>query len=104
MIALEGWKDKQNPMPKWGLRIMWVTRVCARFIRVIYVNRFSPASRKNAINEIKRTASFDTFPRVLLFPEGTTNNGKVLISFQLGAFIPGHPIQLIIVLYPHLHL
>ncbi|XP_021280031.1 lysophospholipid acyltransferase LPEAT2 [Herrania umbratica] len=166
-IALEGWKDKQNPMPKWRSRIMWVTRVCARFIlfsfgyqwirrkgrpaprevapivvsnhvsyiepifyfyelfptivaseshdsipfvgtiiramQVIYVNRFSQASRKNAVNEIKRRASCDTFPRLLLFPEGTTTNGKVLISFQLGAFIPGHPIQPVIVHYPHVH-
>ncbi|TYH95635.1 hypothetical protein ES332_A12G120000v1 [Gossypium tomentosum] len=166
-IALEGWKDKQNPMPKWRCRIMWVTRICARIIlfsfgyqwirrkgkpapreiapivvsnhvsyiepifyfyelfptivaseshdsmpfvgtiiramQVIYVNRFSPASRKNAVNEIKRRASCDKFPRVLLFPEGTTTNGKVLISFQLGAFIPGHPIQPIIVHYPHVH-
>ncbi|OMO78685.1 Phospholipid/glycerol acyltransferase [Corchorus capsularis] len=166
-IALEGWKDKQNPMPKWRCRIMWVTRICARCIlfsfgyqwirrkgkpaprevapiavsnhvsyiepifyfyelfptivaseahdsmpfvgtiiramQVIYVNRFSPASRKNAVNEIKRRASCDTFPRLLLFPEGTTTNGKVLISFQLGAFIPGHPVQPIIVRYPHVH-
>ncbi|KAL4368184.1 hypothetical protein GQ457_05G000370 [Hibiscus cannabinus] len=166
-IALEGWKDKQNPMPKWRSRIMWVTRFCARFIlfsfgyqwirrkgkpapreiapivvsnhvsyiepifyfyelfptivaseshdsmpfvgtiiramQVIYVNRFSSASRKNAINEIKRRAACDKFPRVLLFPEGTTTNGKVLMSFQLGAFIPGHPVQPIIVRYPHVH-
>ncbi|XWS35719.1 hypothetical protein CRYUN_Cryun20dG0020400 [Craigia yunnanensis] len=166
-IALVGWKDKQNPVPKWRSRIMWITRVCARFIlfsfgyqwirrkgkpapreiapivvsnhvsyiepifyfyelfpiivaseshdsipfvgtiiramQVIYVNRFSSASRKNAVNEIKRRASLDTFPRVLLFPEGTTTNGKVLISFQLGAFITGHPIQPIIVRYPHVH-
>lgn len=31
-LALEGWKDKQNPLPRWRSRIMWVTRVCARFI------------------------------------------------------------------------
>lgn len=30
--ALAGWRDKQNPMPKWRCRLMWVTRVCARFI------------------------------------------------------------------------
>ncbi|XVF22654.1 hypothetical protein REPUB_Repub12eG0190100 [Reevesia pubescens] len=166
-IALEGWKDKQNPMPKWRCRIMWVTRVCARLIlfsfgyqwirrkgkpapreiapivvsnhvsyiepifyfyelfptivaseshdsmpfvgtiiramQVIYVNRFSPASRKNAVNEIKKRASCDKFPRMLLFPEGTTTSGQVLISFQLGAFIPGHPIQPVIVRYPHVH-
>ncbi|XVE73963.1 hypothetical protein DITRI_Ditri11bG0160500 [Diplodiscus trichospermus] len=166
-IALEGWKDKQNSMPKWRSRIMWVTRLCARVIlfsfgyqwirrkgkpapreiapivvsnhvsyiepifyfyelfptivaseshdsipfvgtiiramQVIYVNRFSPASRKSAVNEIKRRASCDTFPRLLLFPEGTTTNGRFLISFQLGAFIPGYPIQPIVVHYPHVH-
>ncbi|GMI98353.1 LYSOPHOSPHATIDYLETHANOLAMINE ACYLTRANSFERASE2 [Hibiscus trionum] len=166
-IALAGWKDKQNPMPKWRSRLMWVTRICARFIlfsfgyqwirrkgkpapreiapivvsnhvsyiepifyfyeifptivaseshdsipfvgtiiramQVIYVDRFSSTSRKNAVNEIKRRASCHTFPRVLLFPEGTTTNGKFLISFQLGAFIAGHPIQPIIVRFPHVH-
>ncbi|XP_010523714.1 PREDICTED: lysophospholipid acyltransferase LPEAT2-like isoform X2 [Tarenaya hassleriana] len=116
-LALEGWKDKQNPMPKWRCRIMWVTRICTRCIlfsfgyqwikrkgkpapreiapivvsnhvsyidpifyfyelfptivaseahdsipfvgtiiramQVIYVNRFSQTSRKNAVHEIK---------------------------------------------------
>lgn len=31
-LALEGWKDKQNPMPLWRCRLMWVTRICARCI------------------------------------------------------------------------
>ncbi|KAI4356860.1 hypothetical protein L6164_000847 [Bauhinia variegata] len=166
-LALAGWKDKQNPMPRWRCRLMWVTRICARCIlfsfgyhwikrkgkpaprevapivvsnhisyiepifyfyelfptivaaeshdsipfvgtiiramQVIYVNRFVPSSRKQAVKEIKRRASCDRFPRVLLFPEGTTTNGRNLISFQLGAFIPGYPIQPIIVRYPHVH-
>ncbi|KAF4386796.1 lysophospholipid acyltransferase LPEAT2 [Cannabis sativa] len=166
-LALAGWKDRQNPMPKWRCRIMWVTRFSARCIlftfgyhwikrkgkpapretapivvsnhvsyidpifyfyelsptivaseshdsipfvgtiiramQVIYVNRFSSSSRKHAVNEIKRKASCDKFPRLLLFPEGTTTNGRVIISFQLGAFIPGHTIQPVIVRYPHVH-
>ncbi|KAJ6675465.1 hypothetical protein OIU85_011606 [Salix viminalis] len=120
-IALLGWKDKHNPMPRWRSRLMWVTRGCTRCIlfsfgyhwikrkgklapreiapivvsnhvsyidpifyffeffptivasdshdampfvgtiiramQVIYVNRFSPSSRKHAVNEIKRKAS-----------------------------------------------
>ncbi|QHO25344.1 Lysophospholipid acyltransferase [Arachis hypogaea] len=116
-LALEGWKDKENPMPKWRSRLMWVTRICARWIlfsfgyqwikrkgrpaprevapiivsnhvsyiepifyfyelfptivaseshdalpfvgtiiramQVIYVDRFSPSSRKHAVKEIK---------------------------------------------------
>ncbi|XP_077239446.1 calcineurin B subunit-like protein [Tasmannia lanceolata] len=74
-----------------------------RAMQVIYVNRFSAPSRKHAVSEIKRKASCDRFPQVLLFPEGTTTNGRVLISFQLGAFIPGFPIQPVVVRYPHVH-
>ncbi|XP_071705971.1 lysophospholipid acyltransferase LPEAT2-like [Rutidosis leptorrhynchoides] len=166
-FALHGWKDKQNPMPKWRCRVMWITRLCTRGIlfafgyhwikrkgkpapretapilvsnhvsyidpifffyelfptivaseshdsmpfvgtiiramQVIYVNRFSHQSRKHAVNEIKRKASSDRFPRLLLFPEGTTTNGRLLISFQLGAFIPSYPIQPVVVRYPHVH-
>ncbi|XP_042506424.1 lysophospholipid acyltransferase LPEAT2-like isoform X2 [Macadamia integrifolia] len=165
--ALQGWKDKQNPMPRWRCRIMWITRMCSRCIlfsfgyhwikrigrpapretapivvsnhvsyiepifffyelsptivsseshdampfvgtiiramQVIYVNRFSASSRTHAVSEIKRKASCDDFPQVLLFPEGTTTNGRVLIAFQLGAFIPGYPIQPVVVRYPHVH-
>lgn len=166
-FALSGWKDKQNPMPKWRCRVMWITRLCTRGIlfsfgyhwikrkgkpapreiapiivsnhvsyidpiffffelfptivaseshdsmpfvgtiiramQVIYVNRFSHQSRKHAVNEIKRKAASDRFPRLLLFPEGTTTNGRLLISFQHGAFIPGYPIQPVVVRYPHVH-
>lgn len=52
---------------------------------------------------MQRKASSDRYPRVLLFPEGTTTNGRVIISFQLGAFIPGFPIQPVVVRYPHIH-
>ncbi|KAI3681679.1 hypothetical protein L6452_36482 [Arctium lappa] len=166
-FALHGWKDKQNPMPKWRCRVMWITRFTGRGIlfsfgyhwinrkgkpaprevapilvsnhvsyidpifffyelsptivaseshdsmpfvgtiiramQVIYVNRFSYQSRKHAVNEIKRKASSNKFPRVLLFPEGTTTNGRQLISFQLGAFLPGYPIQPVVIRYPHVH-
>ncbi|MCD7467613.1 hypothetical protein HAX54_005156 [Datura stramonium] len=148
-IALQGWKDRNNPMPKWRSRLMCVTRFSSRTIlfsfgyqwirrkgkpapreiapivvsnhvsyidpifffyelfptivaseshdsmpfvgtiiramQVIYVNRFSPTSRKHAVNEIKRKASCDQISSVLLFPEGTTTNGRAIISFQLGA-------------------
>ncbi|XP_066370895.1 lysophospholipid acyltransferase LPEAT2-like [Miscanthus floridulus] len=74
-----------------------------RAMQVIYVDRFSPASRKAAVNEIKRKAACNSFSWVLLFPEGTTTNGRFLISFQHGAFIPGYPVQPVVVRYPHVH-
>ncbi|GJY62958.1 lysophospholipid acyltransferase LPEAT2-like protein [Tanacetum coccineum] len=87
--------DSHDSMPFVGVII--------RAMQVIYVNRFSYQSRKQAVNEIKRKASSVRFPRVLLFPEGTTTNGRQLISFQLGAFIPGYPIQPVVIRYPHVH-
>ncbi|KAJ0914248.1 putative plasmalogen synthase [Helianthus annuus] len=165
--ALHGWKNNQNPMPRWRCRVMYITRLCTRGIlfsfgyhwikrkgkpapretapilvsnhvsyidpifffyelsptivaseshdsmpfvgviiramQVIYVNRLSYQSRKHAVNEIKRRAASNRYPRVLLFPEGTTTNGRQLISFQLGAFIPSYPIQPVVVRYPHVH-
>ncbi|CAL5380955.1 unnamed protein product [Camellia sinensis] len=35
--------------------------------------------------------------------DATTTNGRVLISFQLGAFVPGYPVHPVIVRYPHVH-
>eukprot|EP01018_Ginkgo_biloba_P018853 Gb_21577 [translate_table: standard] len=72
-------------------------------MQVIYVDRFSTQSRKHAVAEIKRKASCNDFPRVMLFPEGTTTNGRALISFQLGAFIHSFPVQPVIIRYPHVH-
>lgn len=31
-LALFGWKDRDNPMPKWRCRLMWVTRLVTRGI------------------------------------------------------------------------
>jgi 1-acyl-sn-glycerol-3-phosphate acyltransferase len=36
----------------------------------------------------------DDYAQVVIFPEGTTTNGKALITFHQGAFVPGthaHP-------------
>ena len=31
-VALAGWMEKENPMPRWRCRVMWVTRICTRCI------------------------------------------------------------------------
>lgn len=31
-FALNGWKDQQNPLPRWRCRVMYVTRFCTRAI------------------------------------------------------------------------
>ncbi|CAM6085757.1 unnamed protein product [Calypogeia fissa] len=74
-----------------------------RAMQVITVDRLSPESRKQAAIEIKKKASNDEYPRVLLFPEGTTTNGRALISYKLGAFRPGLAVQPVVVRYPFVH-
>jgi hypothetical protein len=39
------------------------------------------------------------WPPVLIFPEGTTGNGKCLFKFKPGAFYPGQPIQMTSIQY-----
>lgn len=53
---------------------------------------------------LQRRAASQDFPLVFLFPEGTTTNGRALISFKLGAFVPGFPVQPVVVRYPFVHL
>lgn len=31
-LALLGWSDKEQPLPKWRCGVMWVTRICSRCI------------------------------------------------------------------------
>ncbi|KAL0478005.1 lysophospholipid acyltransferase LPEAT [Acrasis kona] len=50
---------------------------------------------------IKRAETYDgTTPRLLIFPEGTTTNGKQIIHFHSGAFVPGKAVQPIVLRYP----
>jgi len=38
-------------------------------------------------------------PPILIFPEGTTTNGKYIISFKTGAFVGGHPVKPVCIRY-----
>jgi len=67
-----------------------------------FVNRDSEESRKKALDTlIKRQQDFynkKSFIRTLVFPEGTTTNGKYLITFKKGSFISLLPLKPLIVL------
>uniref|UniRef100_A0A3Q3JUN3 EF-hand domain-containing protein n=1 Tax=Monopterus albus TaxID=43700 RepID=A0A3Q3JUN3_MONAL len=61
-----------------------------------------PDSRKNTIQEIdSRAKSGGRWPQVLIFPEGTCTNRSCLITFKQGAFIPGVPVQPVLMRYPN---
>uniref|UniRef100_A0A8C5K1Q3 Lysophosphatidylcholine acyltransferase 2 n=1 Tax=Jaculus jaculus TaxID=51337 RepID=A0A8C5K1Q3_JACJA len=73
-----------------------------RAVQPVLVSRVDPDSRKNTINEIiRRATSGGEWPQILVFPEGTCTNRSCLITFKPGAFIPGVPVQPILLRYPN---
>ncbi|XP_074864430.1 lysophosphatidylcholine acyltransferase 2 [Carettochelys insculpta] len=73
-----------------------------RCLQPVLVSRLDPDSRRNTINEItKRATSGGQWPQVLIFPEGTCTNRSCLITFKQGAFIPGVPVQPVLLRYPN---
>ncbi|XP_071750393.1 lysophosphatidylcholine acyltransferase 2 [Centroberyx gerrardi] len=81
------------------------TPIFGRFVRClqpVLVSRQDPDSRKNTIREIdSRAKSGGRWPQVLIFPEGTCTNRSCLITFKQGAFIPGVPVQPVLMRYPN---
>ena len=74
----------------------------------IYVKREDPNSRKGTIEEIVRRINLSShpdpaerWPQLCIFPEGSTSNRKALMSFKLGAFYPGKPVQPVLIRYPN---
>lgn len=68
----------------------------------LFVNREDEESRKKALKDLeKRQTDFfnkKNFIRTLIFPEGTTTNGKYIATFKRGAFAPLLPVKPLIVL------
>jgi len=68
---------------------------------VIFVDRKDKASRemtKEAIRE--HCSSWQPGDRpLLIFPEGTTTNGREIIPFRKGAFEPGVPVRPVLIVY-----
>ena len=66
----------------------------SKAMQPVFVTRNDPQSRRKTILEIKqRVKKPGKWPQIFIFPEGTCTNRKALITFKAGAFIPGCPIQ-----------
>ncbi|XP_041256866.1 lysophosphatidylcholine acyltransferase 2 isoform X2 [Onychostruthus taczanowskii] len=73
-----------------------------RSLQPVAVSRQDPDSRKNTVAEItKRALSKGQWPQILIFPEGTCTNRSCLITFKQGAFLPGVPVQPVLLRYPN---
>lgn len=67
----------------------------------IYVdNRAEKTSGHNVTEQISDRATRDDMPPILIFPEGTTTNGKYLMKFRTGAFVPGQPVKPCTIKFP----
>ncbi|KAJ3438978.1 lysophosphatidylcholine acyltransferase [Anaeramoeba flamelloides] len=62
---------------------------------------FIDRTKKNSwvFEEIKKRGEIPGLFPLVIFPEGTTSNNKCLLSFKVGAFSAGMPVQPIIIKY-----
>ncbi|XP_023128009.2 lysophosphatidylcholine acyltransferase 1 [Amphiprion ocellaris] len=87
-------KLESASIPVWGTLIS--------YIRPVFVFRSDQHSRRKTVEEIKRRAqSGGKWPQIMIFSEGTCTNRSGLILFKAGAFIPGLPVQPVILRYPN---
>jgi len=67
----------------------------------VWIDRTNPDARRVAVEEIKMRAKSDgKWTQIMIFPEGTTSAGQALITFKPGAFLPGVPIQPVVLTLP----
>ncbi|XP_040045140.2 lysophosphatidylcholine acyltransferase 1 [Gasterosteus aculeatus] len=93
MCSIVG-KLESRSIPVWGTLISYV--------RPVFVFRSDQDSRRKTVEEIKRRAlSGGAWPQIMIFPEGTCTNRSGLILFKPGAFIPGLPVQPVVLRYPN---
>ena len=75
---------------------------CLEFAQSLFVCREDPQSRQKTVKQIVERAQDGTaWPQLLIFPEGSTSNRKALMSFKPGAFVPGKPVQPVLIRYTY---
>ncbi|KAL7203576.1 hypothetical protein ACSBR2_016782 [Camellia fascicularis] len=126
-FALLGWKDKQNPMPKWSCRLMWITRICARCILFSFgyhwiKHRGRPAPRETAPIVVSNHVSYidpifffyELFPTIVASEshDSIPLVGTIIRAMQVVYVNRSSPtsrkhavneIKPVIVRYPHVH-
>ncbi|KAL0206906.1 hypothetical protein P9112_012617 [Eukaryota sp. TZLM1-RC] len=74
-------------------------------LQCIFVNRDCKDARRLVAQQIKERVTSnqnkDSELPLVVFPEGGTSNGKVLLQFKKGAFAPLLPVQPVLLKYTH---
>jgi len=72
-------------------------------LQSIFVSRDNRNDKNQILDVIEERANKIrkglNYPQILIFPEGTTTNGRYLISFKKGAFFTHDPIQIVCLKY-----
>ena len=74
-----------------------------KLYQLLWLDRSDATSRAVVVDAIlhrTKRAPAGAWPPVLVFPEGTTLNGRALISFKPGAFAPGAVVQPCVARFP----
>jgi len=87
-------KAETSSIPFWGSLISYT--------QPVLVHRSDTNSRQNTIKQISERSEGKGWQQVLIFPEGTCTNRSCLITFRLGAFIPGVAVQPVVVRYDNM--
>ncbi len=75
-----------------------LTGLIERALRTIFVDRDHHTSCTDTGKEIyRRAVSGGQWPKLMIFPEATTTNRKVILKFKLGAFSPKVPVQPVLI-------
>ncbi len=79
---------------KAGLDKVPIFGMAMRLNKMVLVDRANGQSRDDAKRLIRERMELkDAFSPLIVFPEGTTTNGRYLIPFKTSAFEPGLPVQ-----------
>eukprot|EP01135_Chromosphaera_perkinsii_P008705 Nk52_evm38s1444 gene=Nk52_evmTU38s1444 len=96
-----------SPVAKADVKeIPFVSTFASQLSQAIFVDRMQAKQRKEVVGEIIARAntvashSEKSYPRVIVFPQGTTCSYKVITAFKAGAFVPGLPVHPVLVEFP----
>ena len=93
------WFIAPMAVAKLGVKHIPVAGGVAVALQTIFVNRKDPNSKHKVLDQIKRRTHDPRFPSLMIYPEGTCTNGKVLVQFKKGPFTAQRPVQPIILRY-----
>ena len=102
------WNDMPYIVSREENRKLPFLGACIDLSQAISVRREDPDSRHKTVQEIIRRTHLHDHPdpdarwsQLVIFPEGSTSNRKALMKFKPGAFIPGKPVQPVLIRYPN---